>query len=275
MNKIIIIGMLVFAFGKCDFLRANAITIEVIDSLNDVCYDVCGSDPDASFQMAQNILKRAEKIDYVGGQMTALCRMGRAVYRQNELDSALHYYDLSQQLFLEKGTDSDSLFLAKTYVYQGLVNKKKGNLDLAASKYQEAYYIAKGCGDEELMSYCLINSSNIYITREEFKEAHLLLNDALSSFSADNPENIALVHLNIGNIYDLEERYRDASDAYRKALFRFRKAKDSLGIAKSLLSIGNICLKKDQPDSARYYYNQTHKIAVKHQFHGVLAKTYQ
>jgi len=272
-NKLIIIGILVFAFGKCDFLRANTITIESIDSLNDVCFDVGKSDPEASFQMASDILQRAENLGYVGGQMTALCRMGRAVYKRNKLDSALYYYDLSEKLFSRKG--SDSIFLAKTYVYQGLVNKKMGNLDLAASKYQAAYYVAKSAGNVGLMSSCLINSSNIYITKEEFKEAHILLNDALRSFSPDNLEKIGLVHLSKGNIFDLQERYQDANEAYKKALVCFQKTLDSLGIAKSLLNLGNIFLKTDQPDSARYYYDQTHTIAEEHDFHGILAKTYQ
>lgn len=263
--------LVLFLLGVVNLSKANSIAD--VDSLNDLSYDLGSSYPDSAFALAKKSLLYAKKIGYVQGQMTAHCRLGRIVYKSGDLDSSLHYFNQAEQTFSRWG--KDSIFLAKTWIYQGLVNRKLGNLDVALNKYVMSYALAQSQNDEVLMGSCLINASNILKSQGKYESALNYLHKAVENFADTSYNEVGSIHLNIGNIYEIQNRNADALISYKKAFQNFNELDDKHSLTKVLMGIGNLLLDSETPDSALYYYDQSYDVAEKNNYQEILAQLSQ
>ena len=241
-----------------------------VDSLNDISYDLGNSFPDSAFKVGEKSYHIAQNIGYTNGEITALCRMGRIVYKKGLLDSSLYYFTKAENLFSEKG--KDSIYLAKTLVYYGLVNRKLGKLDLAIENYETSYSIATLLKDELLMGECLINISNLFKSKGEYKNALEFLHQALEKFSNHNYDQLGLVYLNIGNIQDIQNRFDKSLKSYNQAYSNFKQSNNIYSIAKCLINIGGIHLSLNNIDSSFHYYDLAYSISIDNGFKSLEAK---
>src|SRR6056297_1372862 len=147
--------------------------------------------------------------------------LGAAMLRKNDLDSARYYLETSLSI---KNQVYDSIH---PYLGNSLVN-----LGVLAS-FQGLYY------------------------------------DALSYYSkaerhyANSVSDLADLYLNKGIIYSDLNDYDRAEIFFRKAeqLYSSEEITNSNKLASLYLSLGNVFLKKDMPDSAIYYYSKRKRIS--------------
>jgi two-component system NarL family sensor kinase len=268
-------SLVLIAFVLATVYTTSAQTLNrfTVDSLNDVSFDLANSDYSSAFRIAKRSFYFAKKTRYVNGQMTALCRMGRAINKSGDLDSALYFFDLAEKLFYEKG--KDSIFLAKTWIYKGLIYWKQGKSNLALKKYYASYRIANAQKDEPIMGSCLINISTLLESKGEYETSLRFLNNAINHFSKSNYDELGSIHMNIGNIYELQGRYNDAISAYKKANALFAKTKNDFSMAKGLMNIGNMYLHLNKVNQSEYYLTKASIVSQTNGYSEINAQLFQ
>lgn len=241
--------------------------IQTVDSLNEESFNLGSSLPDSAHSLGMMALNLAKNSVYTEGEMTALYRIGRAYFKKGDFTSALSWYNRSEQCFLKNSLDS--IFLAKTYIYQGLALFRLGKLEQAHAKYDQSYMIALRRKDYSLLGQNLINISSLLIEQAKFTEALKFLHQALSHFPKSETENLGKIHLNIGNIYESQGRLDDALREFRKSQSLFVESKNLFSESKSVLSIGNIYMRKYQLDKANRFFRYALNLAEKNDFEGI------
>lgn len=254
-------------------INAQVIKQSTVDSLNDISYDLANSDYSSSFRIAKRSFHLAKKLDYVDGQITALCRMGRAINKSGNVDSSLYYFDNAEKLFHSRG--EDSIFLAKTWIYKGLIYTKKGKSDLALKKFYDSYRIARSANDETIMGSCLINIANLLESKGEYEVSLRFLNKAFCHFSKSNYDELGSIRMNIGNIYEIQERHQEAILSYERAHHFFLQSKNEFSMAKCLMNIGNIYLHLNKPNYSLLYLNKASSISEANGYQEIKAQLFQ
>jgi signal transduction histidine kinase/tetratricopeptide (TPR) repeat protein len=268
-------SLVLIAFVLLTINPINAQTVNrfTVDSLNDASFDLANSDYSSAFRIAKRSFHFAKKLGYINGQMTALCRMGRAINKSGDIDSSLYYFDRAEKLFYSKG--KDSIFLAKTWIYMGLIYTKQGKSNEALEKYYDSYRIANSEKDEAIMGSCLINISNLLEAKGEYKKSLRFLNQALHHFSKSNYDELGSIHMNIGNLHEIQGRYKEAITAYKKANELFPKSKNDFSTAKCLMNIGNIYLHLGKINQALNYLNVASLISENNGYQEINAQVFQ
>ena len=230
-----------------------------VDSLNDISYDIADTFLDSAFVVALKAYDLAKREKYLEGEMTSLCRIGRVYLKKGQLDSSLHYFNLAEIIF--HPTQADSLFLIKTYIYQGIIQNELGNIDEAINIYKKTFKIALEINEVQYCGQSLINVSNLYKSKGNYEEALKSLHQALEYIDSSNLQYVGSINNNIGNIYQLQGRVNEALKAYYNAYENYTDASNLYNSTNVLVNLGNIHLEEIQLDSAEFYYNKALQIA--------------
>ncbi|MFT5819262.1 MAG: two-component system NarL family sensor kinase [Crocinitomix sp.] len=236
----------------------------LVNSLNDSSYYLGSSSPKLALEIANKSQLLAQSIDYKFGEIMAYCRKGNALVEMDELDSALFNYKEAEQLF--NSSDEDSILLAKIYIYQGPIYRKKGMTDWALSIYHSAFRIAEQHADGALMGSTIINMSLIFKQQGDYKSAMNLLHQAARILPKDNKDELGAVYNGIGNIYQNEDRIKEAIVAFKIAASFFQHNNNLSALLRVNTNIGNCFWDLEMRDSALFFYNEALPIAKKNSF---------
>jgi len=232
-----------------------------VDSLNDISYDIANTFLDSAFVIALKAYDLAKKEKYLEGEMTSLLRMGRIYLKKGQLDSSLHYFNLAEFIF--HPIQADSTFLIKTFIYQGIIQNELGNIDEAIDIYEQTFNIAFALDEFQYCGQSLINISNLYKLKGDYRKSLKSLHEAIEYIDPSNLEYIGSINNNIGNIYQLQGRTNEALIAYNDAYDNYTEASNLYNSANILVNLGNVHLEEVQLDSANFYYEKALQIADK------------
>jgi len=247
--------------------------MNLVNSLNDSSYYLGSSFPERALDIANQSLVLAKKINYPFGEITAYCRKGNALIEMDELNLALQNYNQAEYLFNQ--SQEDSILLAKIFIYQSPIYRKKGMIDKALSNYNKAFKIAERQKDGVLIGSTLLNISLIYKSQGDYKRALNFLHHAVEVLPAENKDELGAVHNSIGNIYQNERRINEAIIEYRTALSFFTFNNNLNATLKANINIGNCFWDLDRVDSALFFYNKALPIAIRQSFKETESIIYQ
>jgi tetratricopeptide (TPR) repeat protein len=194
-------------------------------------------------------------------RVTALQKLGRILERQARYDEARGFY--AKCLALQrKHPELDQSTIARTYLFLGWLDYRRGSDDAAAARYGKALEIARGKRDDWLLG-------NIYNGLGLLEKRNSVFDEALARFRsaldywcrADYPYGVAAIYANIGNTYlkwgnqlrdarliaEAQSRYRRAAEWLTRALdfgAGAKLGKDSseaeVALAEAYLGLGDL-----------------------------------
>jgi tetratricopeptide (TPR) repeat protein len=132
--------------------------------------------------------------------------------------------------------------LARVYEAVGSIEYWAGNMDSAASYYEQALQVSRDIGDEALIANALYNYSFIYAfgpSKVDVPKATSLLEEALERYRAINDASgVAKVLWGLGNALFATQNYGPAKQRYEEALAMFRAGGDRFHMGWALYELG-------------------------------------
>ncbi len=173
-------------------------------------------------------------------------------YVDNEPIKAMQY--TQQALALAKEINDPS-GMASSYNNIGVLNKNRGELDLALDSYLKSVRIQEENKFIDALPYTYNNIGTIYSLKLEFEKALEYFNKALEHFeSIDHKLRIIGTLNNIGNVYTDLQEYDYALQYYLRSLTIYEELEDNSQAFVPFNNIGNIYFQKGEYDNALAFY---------------------
>lgn len=178
--------------------------------------------------------------------------MGRVCHTLRNAPEAINYY-LKAKGSLEKGSD---------YALEGRIYNMLGGLYVflrfnndAASAYQKAYEALSLAGDSISLPYIMRNIGRVYDASEK-RDSAILYYDRAISFAAEVKNlNCAISsHAEVADIFLRKKNTGKAKEHIRASIMLQNSTKVN---GQTALIAGRLYDATGQPDSARYYFNQS------------------
>ena len=143
-------------------------------------------------------LPLSEKINDQDAIGTVSVNLGEIYLENNELDTALFYFEKSKRAY--EGSEN----IPYTLINLGKVYKKKGNFEKAIEYQQQAFNYAKGIDSKNDMALALIGLAETYFAKGEYRIAQEKFHDA------------EILSKEIGANYQLKDAYEGLSSTYAR-----------------------------------------------------------
>ena len=139
---------------------------------------------------------------------------------------------------------------------------RQGNYVRALEFYKQSVELYRADNDPAGISNILNNIGAIYNAQGDDAKALEYFLDALRyGEEAENPLRIGTALLNVGVAYiNKPENYDQGIEALKRAVPAFEKIDYQLGIGVAYSNLGEVFLKKEEPDSALYYLERSKEI---------------
>lgn len=233
-----------------------------IKILNKLSYELYVNNfNDLSLQYARQQLELAKKNGYPEEEAYALKNIGHNYRDANKLEEATRYYtlvgDIGRKLNNKK-------LLGLSYSSIGGVKSYAANFTEAARYWDTALTYYRQTGDRKAIAGVIGSLGTNYYDQANYPEAIRYLYTALDYWEEVNDEvRMADCYYYIGDIIVEQKNYDDALRFYGKAVAVNMKLADESSTpasfqglaALSLTKIGEICLLKNNPDSALVKFN--------------------
>jgi signal transduction histidine kinase len=229
-----------------------------IIALNFIGFEYRNSKPDTCITIAEETIKRSEKINYSKGIALGFNNLGNVAIIKGNHPLALDYLQQSIKIY-EKIKDKQGIATGLNNV--GIIYRTQGNYPLALEYYLKSLKIYEGLNNKQGMSMNLNNIGNIYYFQNnypsalEYHQKSLTIREELN-----NKEGIATSFNNIGDIYLKQKNYPLALEYFQKSLKIREEIKDKQGIATNLNNIGDIYKYQGNFPLALDYYHKSLQI---------------
>ena len=209
---------------------------------------------------------RSEQIDFGSTASDSIIIWLRMSKSQPDslAQKAYEYGNKAWQIAL-KNPPAQSLMLEVCYNL-GVQAEKAGNFELAMFCFQETQKIL-GDKNHTVMAGNVLN----YIGNISFRQGR---NDiAMANFSKaldirillEDLEGQASSYLNLGSVYQREEKFNEAQEQYVQSLNVYVQLEDDMGKAICFNNLGGLCFELDDQEKAIEYFRQAEEIYIKNQ----------
>ncbi|CAM3821169.1 tetratricopeptide repeat protein [Pontibacter korlensis] len=184
--------------------------------LNDLAYELRGTDPEKSYKLAQQALRLAGELNYKPVEATALRRIGSHHYQKANYEAALRAFEQAQQVARQIG---DSTTVAWAFNGKGTIYHSQSDYPQALQYYLQAVQVFESVDKHKEAASIMGNVGVLYKEMGELKSALTYFQRGLKLQEQLNDKNeIARFLNNIGGIYSDQRQYNHAESAYRRAL---------------------------------------------------------
>lgn len=187
---------------------------------------------------------------------------GKIFKRQGILDSALYYYQLSEEELLKSPGDKNAY--ANILLDKGRIYKSKRDYALALQNFNKALIIFNDLNDILKIGTLKLNIGNVFKGLKKYDSALKNYNEAVSTYKKLNlTQKVASCYNNIGNLYRQNQNY-DSAFFYLYKTVSLREKSDKikpLGFIYHNLS--NLHSDVGNYDSALFYINKSLQIKFK------------
>lgn len=202
-----------------------------------------------------------------------LARISTKSLTDQELDSlvALSSSLTDQMLFEDARALNEALIsalkhkttsrLGKIYRNQGYNFSRQRDLHNAISSYEKAIRILTQLHDKEL-STTLLHLGKSYYDLGDYTQSIQTYETALQEArKTKDQKNIALSLTGIGMVLSDQGKRHRALDYFKESLQNYISLQDSANMTRSYFDIGEIKYLVRELDSAKYFFNQSNRIA--------------
>ncbi len=201
---------------------------------------------------AYSIMQQGEAGKYA---FTATNTMGNIHAELSNLDSSLHYYNLSLRVASE---EENRFKMAATYNNLAMTLSDKGELQQAYEYYLKAMEHFEQLEDINNLAITLNNIATVNQQNLEFRKAIHYLNRAveMNSITGDHYHQ-SMNYSNLGISYKELESYDTALMYHQKSQNINKKYGFTSDYARNYFNMGNMYYEIDEYDSARVYFEKS------------------
>ncbi len=229
-------------------IASREISISTVDWLNDVIDPLKKTDPEALQYYALLARDLARDLNYKRGEATALSLVGIAFWQRDAHEQSMEYYFQALTLFQEEG---DKLGEGQVLTNIGNTYDEIGRTQEAKRYVQRAIAIFQEIDDFKRLSWARLNLGVIHFYEEKYDSSLFYFSRVLDYRRArGDTSGMALLHLNIANVVEMQENMAEAVSNYRNALALIKK--DELIISNIYLGLGNALLKTGDDQGLAY-----------------------
>ena len=186
----------------------------------------------------------------------------------DEIDSLISIFELdnAENILLKSfTTNSDSdLNFGDSYYRLSAIYKKRELYTLALQKVDSALFFYNLEGNENDIALSNLMKGKLFNRLGQFSEGLDVINKAYTVFDAlKDTFNVAVVKLNLGNIYKNMNNVEKSSFYYREAIVHYSQLGLESKVANCYNNLGNVFRGANDLDSSLYYYNKAMVIRAK------------
>jgi serine phosphatase RsbU (regulator of sigma subunit)/tetratricopeptide (TPR) repeat protein len=215
--------------------------------------------PDTSILIAQQALKKSEKLSFTLGKINAYSLLGASYYRKNDYGQAAQYYQMALAI---KGIEKTRTIIVAN-LNLGNIYHQQGNYPSALQHYQRALQWNEKANSKQNESVILNNIGNIYEALNndamalEYYQKSLTIKESLK-----DKKGLGLTLSNIAIIQKRQNNFQKALESQQKSFLIRQELKDKQGISQNLNNIAEIYLEHfpDSLSTALKYYQDALKI---------------
>ncbi len=208
--------------------------------------------PQKAEGFAREELKLAQKINNRRWESQAFNDIGISKYRLGQLDSALHYYDLSLKL---RTKIKDPSLLVSSISKMGVIHQEMGNYNQALEYQFKALALLDTYQNPKYLAMTLNNIAIVYEKLKNYPKTINYLIKAIQIHQQNGDEYfLGKCYANLASVYKKTGELAKSDDYLRKALAIFIKFGDKSSEAGVYNSIGmNLRARKKDDEALRYY----------------------
>ena len=181
---------------------------EQIDRLVEMAIEVRNYDTDQASEMADEVIERSRKANYLRGQGRGYNLKGSCYWLQGDYETGLEI--LHQAHFIAKKV-KDRKLEARVLNNFGNIYRDLGDLGNALTYFESALAINEELGDEIALSVNLTNISNLLYDLGDYDSALDYALRCLPIFEGGNDTSrLITVYNTLGNIYFKQDQYNEA-----------------------------------------------------------------
>ncbi len=190
-------------------------SMETVDWLNKTIRKFQSSDPSSATTLAREALEISKRLNYDIGTANSLFNIGLSFWYRDLHDQAMEYYLQSLTYFEQAGEESE---IARLKMNIGITYDELGQTPKAKRYIIDALNTYTHLQDSARIINGYLNLGVIYFYEEQYDSAlyNFQTVEAYAERKRD-PEDLALIHLNIGNVYEYMKRIPEAVESYRRA----------------------------------------------------------
>ncbi|MEO6833552.1 MAG: tetratricopeptide repeat protein [Chitinophagaceae bacterium] len=217
-----------------------------LDTYIDIAMEIRNNDVDEAIKMANDIIDRADAIDYPLAKGRGLNLKGWCYWRQGNYDEGLTFLQQAHDI----AGETDNLPLkARVLNNFGYIYRDRGDLATAMTFFENALALNEKIKDEVAQAVNLSSIAYVHYDLNDYENALEFALRCLPTFSKakDNHRLTSLRHI-LGNIYFKLEQYQEALQCFEQNLAHADQG--TVLHALSLSGIGKVYYKDGQSDEA-------------------------
>lgn len=277
----------------------SALTVSAIDELIKKGNSLYNTQASQSLSIAEEALKKANKINYEKGIVNAYKLLGISNWLLGNYQQAHLAYDDGLKLARQRNDSIDvSIFL----VNFGVLYSDMGNFRASLESYLSALDILENTNKRKNIAICYQNIGEIYKSLREYQNAMKFNTKALQIFeeiedlngiaviynnnsdiliaqgklneaykmlvnsrqifkNVQNIRGVSITTNSIGQILTELERFEEAEKELQLSLNTKKSTGDKHGMVNTLQSLGTLKMKRRQNDSAQWYFEEALSMA--------------
>lgn len=194
-------------------------------------------------EMALEVVRRAGN---KRGEAALLCSLGTMTLNSGFKDTT-SYFQSALRIFEELG---DVPGRAQALGALAFADRMAGRFDQALLDYRRALADCRSVGDQVGEVDALGNMAQIYMDRELWDDARLLLDQAVAKSATQALRIAAQVEHRLGDFYLRTGDWRQAEQSFIRVLARVRECGDMVGEAHALAALGSLRTRQGHYESA-------------------------
>lgn len=268
MNKLIIWAFLLISFGLQgqvsidSLLEALPVAQDThrLQAINEIVIKTRATDRALTQRLMDEEYKLAQLIDL--DRFTAEVHNSNGIFKyfQNELDSAIYYFDKSLRIYESLGNIRRAASLNNNI---GILYEQKGDFDRAIQYHLASLQAKEESGDEKGGATSKFNMANVWVELGDYEKAkklYLQSNEVFIQLGLENDINDVI--FNLASVAVNQDSSLLALKYYKIALAHYDKIGDEYGVLDCKNNIGQAFYKLIQLDSAVSYYNEAMVLAT-------------
>ncbi len=239
-------------------LSRKEASVETVNWLLGAIKNLDTTDPLMLERYAKKALLMAEDIDYQKGMAYGHQLIGMSAEIRNEYEQAVREYLLAYD---KLNQIDEELAAARVSVNIGNVYDMLNNMALAKSYMQGAITVIERLGNEATLNQALLNLGVVYFNEEQYDSSEYYF-DMVRNYreSIDDRSGLAIIHLNLANVYEIQGEMEQAKNAY--FLAKEYVDPNDLLLSNIYCGIGNILLLLTNDRQGLEYLDSCRQIAI-------------
>ncbi|MBK8552244.1 MAG: tetratricopeptide repeat protein, partial [Ignavibacteria bacterium] len=178
----------------------------------------------------------------------ALCKLGKLVQLQGELDASVAH--LNKSMEINEALNNKNL-IAEAMNNLGIIKFEQGDYESAKNYYSESLKFFKETDDKKNIAYTINDLGSLLLEKGEYENAAKLFEESVEiQREAGEKRGVAYSLFNLGNIIMEQGDLARCAGIFDECIVLFKELEEKRGTAYSLCSLGNIAFSLGEIEKA-------------------------